>query len=274
MIRSMRYFVEGAILVFVKGVPDINRTIMLLEQCITQIKTKAKSVVILPLHSNLSPNEQKKVFNLARSNEIKVVISTNIAEASVTIPDVTIVIDTCRVKELAYDSERQMTSLESKLCAQDALKQRRGRAGRVKQGRCFKLITLNTFNKLPLNSVPEILRIPLDRLVLQTMSMGLEEDFSSTLAHCVDPPHPDALASAYSNLVKLQAIDDSRRKLSLLGEHMSALPCAPKVSRLLLYGTLFSTVLPAATVAAILSSKSMYLTSNENKKSIEASKRR
>ena len=242
-----------------KGVPEINRVIRLLNECIAQVDNQRTLVLLLPLHSNLSPAEQKRVFIPARKNEIKVVVSTNIAEASVTIPDVTVVVDTCRVKELAYDVDRQMTSLESKLAAHDALRQRRGRAGRMKEGRCFKLITENTFNKLPLNSIPEILRVPLETLLLQTLAMNLEENYSTILAHCLDPPPPDALEAAHSSLIKLGAITKETGKLSPLGKCLSLFPCSPKIGKLLLQGPLFKCVLSVSTAAAILASKSPYI---------------
>ena len=249
--------------------------IRLLNECLAQVGNKT-SVLLLPLHSNLSPAEQKRVFVPARRNEIKVVISTNIAEASVTIPDVTVVVDTCRVKELTYDVERQMTSLESKLAAQDALRQRRGRAGRVKDGRCFKLITENTFKKLPSNSIPEILRVPLETLLLQTLAMELELDYPTILAHCLDPPPPDALDAAYSSLLKIGAIAKETGKLSELGRCLSLFPCSPKIGKLLLQGPLFNCVLSVSTAAAILASKSPYTmdTNPEIKEIVMRHKRR
>ena len=120
----------------------------------------------MALHGNLSPSDQKTVFVPARSKELKIVVATNVAEASVTIPDVTVVIDSCMVKEIDFDIETRMTTLMLKFASQDSLRQRRGRAGRVQMGRCFRLITHNTHSKLPMHGVPEILRIPLDRLIL------------------------------------------------------------------------------------------------------------
>lgn len=84
-----------------------------------------------------------------------------------TIPDVTVVIDSCRVKELDLLPECQLSALVTKLASQDSLRQRRGRAGRVQKGRCFRLITEGTYKKLPPHGVPEMLRVQLDRLVLQ-----------------------------------------------------------------------------------------------------------
>jgi hypothetical protein len=126
---------RGSILVFMPGLPEINRLSQLLS---SHWKAGGGSgggnsavphLKIMPLHGNLSPAEQKLVFKDASRGELKVVIATNVAEASVTIPDVTVVVDTCRVKEIAFDTELQTTSLTMKFAAQDSLRQRRGRAG-------------------------------------------------------------------------------------------------------------------------------------------------
>ena len=91
------------------------------------------------------------MFEPAPRGCLKVVVATNVAEASVTIPDVTVVVDTCRVREMDYDEERGMSALVTKLASQDSLRQRRGRAGRVSEGRCFRLVSSGTYSKLPLH---------------------------------------------------------------------------------------------------------------------------
>ena len=196
---------HGSILIFMPGVPEINKLARLLQQHYKHDAPGAPRLKILPLHGNLSPNEQKVVFHNAGHNEIKIVISTNVAEASVTIPDVSVVIDTCKVKEIQFDTEIQTSVLTTKFAALDSLRQRRGRAGvfssfkcglspppvyffilfvcnpsrhcasflcfpgRVQKGRCFRLITRGTHDKLPQHSVPEILRVPLEKIVLQVL---------------------------------------------------------------------------------------------------------
>lgn len=118
---------EGAILVFMPGVQEISRLITILQNRLGTY-VGGKRLKIMALHGNLTPAEQKSVFQIARPEELKIVVSTNVAEASVTIPDVTVVVDTCRVKEVGFDTERRMASLEMKLAAQDSLRQRRGHA--------------------------------------------------------------------------------------------------------------------------------------------------
>lgn len=135
---------QGSILVFMPGVPEISKLARLLQShwrdggsgsdgggsAVPRLK-------IMPLHGNLSPSEQKMVFSDAKRGELKVVIATNVAEASVTIPDVTVVIDTCRVKEMSFDAEIQTAALMTKFAAKDSLRQRKGRAGK----RLYKLMS-------------------------------------------------------------------------------------------------------------------------------------
>ena len=180
----------GALLIFMPGVQEIVKLISMLQSKFggKDARINGKTIKIMSLHGGLSPVEQKKVFQAVGPFEIKIVVSTNVAEASVTIPDVTIVIDSCRVKEIGFNTETQMSSLQTKFASKDSLRQRRGRAGRVQAGRCFRIITTNTFQKLPAYSVPEMARVPLDNLLLQIASMKLSESCFQILARCPDPP--------------------------------------------------------------------------------------
>ena len=137
------------------GLQEITRVINMHQNKLggKDSRINGKFVKLMSLHGSLSPSEQRKVFQTAASNEIKVVVSTNVAEASVTIPDVTVVIDSCRVKEIGFDQESQMTSLLTNFASQDSLRQRRGRAGRVQKGRCFRLIGRKTYERLPVRSI-------------------------------------------------------------------------------------------------------------------------
>ena len=263
---------QGSVLLFMPGVPEISRFITLFQQAwpnrdayiprTGRSTERPANLKILPLHGNLSPTDQKKVFELADPSELKIVVATNVAEASVTIPDVTVVIDSCRVKEMDYDAEKQMAALVMKMASQDSLRQRRGRAGRVQIGRCFRVITVSEFTALPANSVPEMLRAPLDRLVLQVKSMDLKESCMHLLRRCPDPPARSAVDFAEASLTRMQALD-GEGALTPLGRHLAALPCAPKVGRMLVFGSLLNCAYPTSCVAAYLTSRSPFLSAAE-----------
>ena len=121
----------------------------------------------LPLHGGLPPAQQARVFDPPPKGLRKVVVATNVAETSITIDDCTVVIDWCRVKELAFDSTRGITRLRTTMVSQAAAQQRRGRAGRVQAGVCFRMVTRNDFAALPQHTPPEMCRVPLQGLCLQ-----------------------------------------------------------------------------------------------------------
>jgi HrpA-like RNA helicase len=163
---------EGAILIFLPGIMEIKT-------CISRIKEDLKSAnagdfEIFPLHSNLTSKEQSAVFRKMPPGKRKIVVSTNIAETSVTIDDVVFVIDTGRVKEMGLVNS--VLSLTETWASSAACKQRRGRAGRVRPGFAYKLFT-SKFAKRHMQSFtkPEILRLPLEKLCLQIKYMGIDK---------------------------------------------------------------------------------------------------
>jgi hypothetical protein len=179
----------GAILIFVSGLSDIREVINSLKHT-PELSNKGRSrwsTRILPLHSSLSTYEQNLVFQILPANIRKIIVSTNIAETSVTIEDVVYVIDTCRVKENRYDEvqqslplsllppppselssqESQMNVLDEQWISQANARQRRGRAGRVRSGVCYHLACRFTMEEFPDFAVPEMLRMSLEDLILQ-----------------------------------------------------------------------------------------------------------
>jgi len=129
LIQGKKYDDDGAILVFLPGAPEINKA----EQTIRR-HTKHLAIQLLPLHGGLQPKDQKLVFNKPKLGLTKVVLSTNVAETSITIPDITIVIDTCKEKQSTYDPVNRMPMLIERFASRDSLRQRRGRSGRVQKG--------------------------------------------------------------------------------------------------------------------------------------------
>jgi HrpA-like RNA helicase len=341
--KHMFAIASGTILVFMPGVYEINKLCKLLE---IHSKMTTKQLKLIPLHGNLSSIEQKKIFQSVDKHIIKVIISTNVAEASITIPDVSIVIDTCKVKEITYDVELQANNLITKFASQDSLRQRKGRAGRVSKGRCFRLITKNTFNKQSQHSIPEILRVSLTSIILQVKSMlmhlvdntttaitatstmnststtttttsmrssmktnastnfssntgsiissnsninnntnhnntprtdhylisksSLYQDIISSmnsinlLKLCVDIPSITSINTAEQLLIQIQALDEGSGRLTSLGQHLTFIPCEPRIGKLLIYGSLFGCVFPASCIAAYMMLRSPFMTLSDN----------
>jgi HrpA-like RNA helicase len=136
IVQSNQMGSDGSILVFLQGVGEISQA-----QTIVGNITKGMSVLLLPLHGSLQPQEQSKIFRNT-PGQVKVILSTNVAETSITIPDCTVVIDSCREKQSSYDPINRMPMLLDQFASKASLKQRRGRAGRVRSGKCYKLIKI------------------------------------------------------------------------------------------------------------------------------------
>ncbi|ODN98303.1 ATP-dependent RNA helicase A [Cryptococcus wingfieldii CBS 7118] len=245
---------DGAVLIFMPGVMEIR-------QCITELeRASLGSVAIMPLHANLSSAEQRQVF-VATKPRRKIVVATNVAETSVTIPDVIYVVDGGKVKETQYEAENGMQKLVECWTSRASGRQRRGRAGRTQPGECYKLYTRRTENNsMPRFPIPEILRTPLEALFLQVKAMNEDTDVKAFLGKAIDPPKMDAINAAWQTLQDLGAVEgeDHKSRLTALGRHMSSIPVDLRLAKMLVLGTIFKCLDPILTIAAILSSKPLF----------------
>ena len=215
---------SGAVLVFVSGALEISQICRLLE--------RDASLYPLPLHGSLPAKEQRRAFDAAPKGQTKVVVATNVAETSITIPDVTAVVDSLRCKQTGFDAARSLPCLKEVWIKQDAAKQRKGRAGRVRRGRCYRLCPRAFFEGFGEHTTPEIHRVGLDGLCLQVLSMDLDvEAFAPSL---LDPPKAETLQQALRELRDLGATANTA--LTPLGRHLAHLPCAPRLGKLLVLG--------------------------------------
>lgn len=129
---------------------------------------KTSKCLIRKLHSTLSPSEQWRAFQPVKNGIVKIVLSTNVAETSITIPDVTFVIDSGRAKEMRFNASTRINELVTVWISQASAKQREGRAGRTRSGVCYKLYSEEYCRgSMPRQTCPEIMRTPLEELVLQ-----------------------------------------------------------------------------------------------------------
>ena len=257
---------DGSLLVFLPGVGEVMRCVREVQRLCGEA---GERVVVLPLHGSLPAAEQRRVFRSPPKGQRKVVVCTNIAETSITIPDATVVIDTLSVKATGFDAGRNMASLRVGWCAQDASRQRRGRAGRVRPGVCLRLCSRAKFAALDRATKPEMLRVPLDQLVLQIRAMGLGAS-AAFLADCLDAPPPAAVEAAERRLAALGAVrvdrparktlrEIERAPLSPLGRHLSRIPADAAVAKMLIYGALLGASDAILTAAAALSARSPFL---------------
>ena len=132
-------------------------------------------VQVLPLYSMLSPSEQLKVFQSPKEGHRLIVVSTNIAETSVTIPNIRYVVDSGREKQKVYDPQLKLSKFLITWVSQASANQRAGRAGRTGPGHCYRLFSSAVFNKMEKFAEPEILRTPIDQTILQLKALGIND---------------------------------------------------------------------------------------------------
>ncbi|KAF2108660.1 P-loop containing nucleoside triphosphate hydrolase protein [Lophiotrema nucula] len=246
---------SNAFLVFLPGIAEIRH----LNDMLLGHPAFDKNWLIYPLHSTISSEEQQAAFVLPPPGVRKIVIATNIAETGVTIPDITCVVDTGKHKEMRFDERRQLSRLTQSFISRANAKQRRGRAGRVQEGLCFHLFTRHRHDNLMTDQqTPEMLRLSLQDLVMRTKICKLG-DIEQTLSEALDPPSSRNIRRAIDALIEVDALTQGE-ELTPLGRQLAKLPLDAHLGKLVLLSGLFGCVDVAITIAAILSSKSPFLT--------------
>jgi len=210
--------------------------------------------IILPLHSTLSLAEQEKVFDYPPDGIRKAIVSTNIAETSVTIDGVRFVCDSGKVKEMTYDPVCKMQRLKEFWVSRASSEQRKGRAGRTGPGVCFRLYAESEYSGFSPYSKPEIERVPLDSLVLQMISMGLPDARKFPF---IEPPPPESLENSIM-VLKEQGAMTADEKLTTMGRMLANLPVDVGIGKILINGSLFHQVDSVLTLAAALSVQSPF----------------
>ncbi|KAM5444139.1 putative ATP-dependent RNA helicase ucp12 [Microsporum ferrugineum] len=243
----------GGILIFLPGTMEIDR-------CLSSMR-HLHFAHLLPLHASLLPSEQKRVFYAPPQGKRKVIAATNVAETSITIDDIVAVIDTGRVKETRYNPVDNIVRLEETWASQAACKQRRGRAGRVRKGTCYKLYTRNAEQNMASRPEPEIRRVPLEQLCLSVKAMRGIQNVPDFLANTLTPPDNVAVGGALHMLHRMGALDNDQ--LTVLGRCLSIIPADLRCAKLMVYGVIFGCIEACLTIAAILTVKSPFASPRE-----------
>ncbi|MBN2040283.1 MAG: ATP-dependent RNA helicase HrpA [Spirochaetes bacterium] len=215
----------GDILIFMPTEQDIRETCELLE------KRNKNHFTVFPLFSRLPAAMQKQIFNPISKR--KIIVSTNIAETSLTIPDIRYVIDTGLARISHYSSSGGTVSMPVKAVSKSSADQRRGRSGRVREGVCVRLYDEEDYDNRDQFTLPEIFRISLAEVILKMISLKLGDVSAFPF---IDKPRQQAINDGYSTLIELGAIrEDERNKYSLTakGKVMANLPIDPRLSGIL-----------------------------------------
>eukprot|EP00760_Papus_ankaliazontas_P013559 PhM_4_TR15810/c0_g2_i1/m.87943/K13184/DHX9; ATP-dependent RNA helicase A len=226
---------NGSILVFLPGWSEIQHA----RDSIEGSGERTRFDIIM-LHSSVSQEDQLRCFDKPAPGKTKVILSTNIAESGVTIDDVVVVIDVgkAREKRVVQQTDGTRTSTLSLLVTVAASKanctQRKGRAGRTRKGYCYRLFTSSEFAELDEFQMPEILRTPLESLVLSMLYQRLGDPFA-VLGNALTPPSTEQISHALTNLRHLGAIDNEN-KITHLGSTVARFPLPPSIAKMMIVG--------------------------------------
>ncbi|NNM80243.1 MAG: ATP-dependent RNA helicase HrpA, partial [Gallionella sp.] len=232
---------RGDVLVFLPGEREIRDTAEVLR------KHNPKGIEVLPLYSRLSAAEQDRVFKVG--NQRRVVLATNVAETSLTVPNIGYVIDCGLARMNRYSIRQKVEQLHIEKISRAAANQRKGRCGRVMSGVCVRLYDEADFLQRDEFTDPEIFRVSLATVILRMSALELGE---ITEFPFIEPPTPRMIADGYQLLAELGAIDEARQ-LTKLGHELAKLPLDPKIARLLLAGRQYHCLTEILIIASALS---------------------
>ncbi len=234
---------EGDVLVFLPGEREIRDTTEALR------KHHPQQTEVLPLFARLSNDEQDRIFRAGGSGRRRIVLSTNVAETSLTVPGIRYVIDTGVARVHRYSARQKIDMLQIEPISQASAKQRAGRCGRVAAGICIRLYSEEDYAARPGFTTPEILRTSLASVILRMKALGLGEigDFPF-----VEAPSPRMIEDGYRQLFELGAVDDARN-ITPLGWTLSKFPVDPAIARMLVAAETEACLSDVLVIAAALS---------------------
>uniref|UniRef100_A0A7N5JDA1 DExH-box helicase 34 n=1 Tax=Ailuropoda melanoleuca TaxID=9646 RepID=A0A7N5JDA1_AILME len=256
---------RGDLLVFLSGMAEISSVL----EAAQAYAGRTQRWVVLPLHSALSVADQDKVFDVAPPGVRKCILSTNIAETSVTIDGIRFVVDSGKVKEMGYDPQAKLHRLQEFWISQASAEQRKGRAGRTGPGVCFRLYAESDYDAFAPYPVPEIRRVALHALVLQMKSMTVGDPRTFPF---IEPPPPASLETAILYLRDQGALDSSEA-LTPIGSLLAQLPVDVVIGKMLILGSMFHLAEPVLTIAAALSVQSPFTRSAQSHPECAAARR-
>ena len=228
---------EGDILVFLPGQAEIERCFELLSNSQPITTTTPHHLPIHPLYGNLSPENQRRAIAPSAPGKRKIVIATPIAETSITIEGVRVVIDSGLCRQVVFDARTGLSHLQTVRISMDMATQRMGRAGRVAEGVCYRLWTKASEHLMAEQRKPEIEEADLAPMVLDTAAFG--ESDAEALPWLTMPPRAGVF-KAKELLMSLGAIDENGN-ITPIGKRMAALPCHPRIARMILATTSLTT---------------------------------
>ncbi|KAK4883969.1 hypothetical protein RN001_000240 [Aquatica leii] len=238
---------EGAILCFLPGWDDIMK--------VKDLIPLKPDVYVLCLHSRLDLIDQKRIFSVPPPGVRKIILSTNIAETSVTIDDVVYVVDTGIHKEQRFDVEKGVMCIDNHWISKASATQRKGRAGRCQSGKCFRLYPKSRYEEFVEFSLPEILRTSLTKIILDTKVYSNNMNAAKFLEQLICPPDLGTINKAVEELKELELLDENE-DLTPLGRSLSNFQLPPKLSKAMVNAIIFKCVTPIVDIVTLYSTDS------------------
>ncbi|KAL7211686.1 hypothetical protein ACSBR2_014524 [Camellia fascicularis] len=262
----------GDILVFLTGQDDIDAAVQLLTEEAQNNGKPSSGLVVLPLYSGLSRADQDLVFSPTPRGKRKVVISTNIAETSLTLEGVVYVVDSGFSKQRFYNPISDIENLVVAPISKASARQRAGRAGRVRPGKCYRLYTEEHFVKeMSAEGIPEMQRSNLVSCVIQLKALGIDNilgfDWPAS-------PSPEAMIRALEVLYSLGVLDDDAKLTSPTGFQIAEIPLDPMISKMILASNQLGCSEEIITIAAVLSIQSIWISARGQQKQLDEAKLR
>ncbi|TFK72582.1 P-loop containing nucleoside triphosphate hydrolase protein [Pluteus cervinus] len=246
---------SGDILVFLTGREEIERCLEELSEMLATLPKHAPRLLLLALHAGLSTNEQLRVFETPEKGSRRVIVSTNIAEASVTIDGIKYVVDCGFVKIRTYNPTTTLSSLATVPTSIASSTQRAGRAGRTSSGVCYRLYTMSAFESLPPATPPEITRVDMTTPILQLKSLGVDDLMKF---EWVTAPPAETVLRALEGLIASGMIGEDGR-LTPIGEQVSECPVEVGVARMLFRSKEFKCGQEILTIAAMTTVQDVFV---------------
>lgn len=262
----------GDILVFLTGQDDIDAAVQLLNEDVQRHGRHSTGLIVLPLYSGLSRVDQDLIFSPTPKGKRKVVISTNIAETSLTLEGVAYVVDSGFSKQRFYNPISDIENLIVAPISKASARQRAGRAGRVRPGKCYRLYTEEYFVKeMPAEGIPEMQRSNLVSCVIQLKALGIDNILGFDW---LASPAPEAMVRALEVLYSLGILDEDAKLTSPTGFQVAEIPLDPMISKMILSANVLGCSEEIITIAAILSVQSIWVSARGAHKELDEIKQR
>ncbi|XP_078127171.1 3'-5' RNA helicase YTHDC2 [Sander vitreus] len=250
---------DGAVLIFLPGYDDIVALRGRILYDDKRFSNHSDRYQVFTLHSDMQTLDQKKAMKTSPPGIRKIILSTNIAETSITINDVVFVIDSGKVKEKSFDTLSHVSMLKTVWISKASALQRKGRAGRCRPGICFHLFSRLRFNNMLEFQVPQLLRMPLQELCLQTKLLAPSScPVAEFLSKAPQPPAAHAIRNAVQMLKTIDAMDQNE-DLTDLGYHLADLPVEPHLGKMVLCAVVLKCLDPILTIACTLAYRDPFI---------------